>query len=76
VSLGRLGAELLVKLGLVVVDDYLDLAESDRSRARTRSIEGLVDSTSAGLRDVVRGLVEAYLDAIERLQSLGQEEDE
>jgi AcrR family transcriptional regulator len=51
---GRLGAELIVKLGLVVVDDYLDLDDSDRSRARARLIQGLVDFTTAGLPGLVR----------------------
>lgn len=51
---GRLAAELIVKLGLIVVDDYLSLPESERPAARSRLLEGLVDFTVAGLPGLVR----------------------
>jgi len=46
---GRLAAELIVKLGLVVVDEYLDLPEAERPEARARLLEGLVNFTVRGL---------------------------
>ena len=51
---GRLAAELIVKLGLVVVDDYLDLRETERTAARARLLGGLVDFTVSGLPGLVR----------------------
>jgi AcrR family transcriptional regulator len=51
---GRLAAELIVKLGLVVVDDYLDLPEAERATSRARLLEGLVDFTVGGLPGLVR----------------------
>jgi len=51
---GRLAAELIVKLGLVVVDGYLDLPESERPAVRARLLEGLVNFTVGGLPGLVR----------------------
>ena len=50
---GRLAAELIVKLGLVVADDYLELPETERAAARARLLEGLVDFTVGGLLALV-----------------------
>jgi AcrR family transcriptional regulator len=51
---GRLAAELIVKLGLVVVDEYLDLPKTKRPAARERLLEGLVSFTAGGLPGLVR----------------------
>jgi AcrR family transcriptional regulator len=50
----RLAGELIVKLGLVVVDDYLDLPRAKRPAARERLLDGLVRFSVAGLPGLTR----------------------